>query len=246
MARCQASRCVPGCASNGHCTAVDPRFPLCHATSGECVSLTSEAGECYASAGYDEAAQSQAALEDLFIVGAFAPTVRSSLWLTVQLAVDEINAQCGLPHRGGTQPLVVVLCDGSEGMAASSIQHLAGHLRAPTLLASVDASSLDIAVDSPSARDVSLLLSPNGSTSPGSRDADARSLWYLGGDYRDVVPAYTPLVRRLAARGGARRYGTDPHRGHDRSRSGRPGVGRCRPAHAQRRRRAIRYADPEG
>jgi hypothetical protein len=198
LARCEASRCVPGCANNAHCAAVDPRFPLCQAESGECVSLTSEAGECYASVGYDEAAQSQTTLEDLFVVGAFAPTVRSSLWLTAQLAVDEINAQGGLPQRGGMRPLVVVLCDGGERLAASSVQHLAGRLRAPALLASLHTGSLEIALDAPSARTVSLLLSPNGSIDPRAGDVGARSVWYLGADYRDVVPAYAPLVRQLA------------------------------------------------
>src|SRR5690242_15550063 len=112
--QCLDSRCVPGCASNEHCSATDPRTPICSEPGGECVSLSSADGTCFASTGFDPVASASSTAQEMRIVGAFAPSVRSSTWLTLKLAADEINAAGGVASAGGDQPLVVVLCQDSS------------------------------------------------------------------------------------------------------------------------------------
>lgn len=207
--RCEDSRCVEGCADNAHCMSVDPRRPICAELGGTCVGLTSDQGECYVSTGYDASSMGASTARDLSVLGAFAPTLRSSTWLTLQLAVDEINAEGGLPGAGVPRPLVAVLCDDSVGHVDAAMEHLVHGLHASAIVASLEDEPLRIVLERAGTAGQALFLSPN-SADPWSAAPEraTQRAWYLGADQSSAVEAYVPLVRRAAAAMEAR--GADP------------------------------------
>ncbi len=195
--RCEQAQCTPGCADNAHCASIDPRFPICEFRGGGCVALESGDGECYVNTGYDAVAAGGSTAEDLVTVGAFAATARSSVWLTLQLAVDELNAGGGVPGATGTRPLVGVLCEDSGLAVAPGLEHVIGGLGARGLVASLEESALSVAL--PSTRGRALLLSPFGYDTERARGDSERFAWHLGSGYAETVAGYAPLVRRAVA-----------------------------------------------
>jgi hypothetical protein len=131
---------------------------------------------------------------DLTIVGAFAPTLGSSTWLSLGLAADELNTAL-LAGSSALAPTLVVLCHGGDD-TIESMKHLAGRLGSAAVVASVEAVPLDAIRQQPDLAGQTLLLSPN-PTEAAPEGSDARLLWYLGGRYTDAVPVYTALIRRL-------------------------------------------------
>lgn len=195
---CENSRCVEGCANNHQCAEFDPRSPICPEPGAECVEFTTETGECYASAGYTDATMGSETGKDLLLMGAFAPTIHSSEWLTLQLAVDEINAAGGLPTAGDTtQSIVLVICDDQLQHLPTALPHLVQRLGVRALLTSLAQNELQAALDLPATREQSLLVSPSGSplTSDGQ---PAALLWSLGASGGAAAPAYPALIQRLA------------------------------------------------
>jgi hypothetical protein len=198
ITRCEDGLCASGCRSNAQCEAFDPRTPLCNTAGRVCVGFGTSNGECFlGTALADELGSSQATLEDAIVIGTFAPTLRSSEWLTVQLAVDELNSLGGLPSERGTKQVLGVLCDGSRATVAAAIDHLVTGLSSRAILASLEDESLRIALEHQDANGP-LFLSPNSSDSWSASLAggDPPFLWYLGPDYRDLVAAYSGLVAR--------------------------------------------------
>lgn len=194
--RCEASRCLPGCVSNEHCASHDPRAPICSEPAGQCVSLTTETGECYASAGFDPASASLLTARDMVVIGAFAPTLRSSMWLTLQLATTEINAQWRAAQPSFGKPLVTVLCQDSFSSIDAGMDHLVHRLGAVALLASLEQRSLKTAIESASTNGLALFLSPGDRDSWDDSSDQAALVWYRGSDYKDVVPAYPALIQQ--------------------------------------------------
>ena len=107
IGHCQSARCVPGCRSNQHCASWDPCVPICTTREGDCVSLTTSGGECYASSGYDEAAMGEQTAAEMSVIGAFAPRLTSSEWLTMELAIEELGRSLSSMQL---RPPVLVLC----------------------------------------------------------------------------------------------------------------------------------------
>lgn len=207
--RCEDSHCVEGCADNAHCASVDPRLPICTEHGGTCVGLISSKGECYVSTGYDASSMAASTGRDLLVVGAFAPTLRSSTWLTLQLAVDEINAQGGVPGAAGPRSLVAVLCDDSTAHVDAAMEHLVHGLHASAIVASLEDEPLRVALERASTEGLALFLSPNSADSwAAAPEGATQRAWYLGADQQSVVEAYPPLLRRAAAALEAR--GADP------------------------------------
>ena len=194
--RCEAYRCVDGCADNHHCASFDPRTPICPATGARCAALTSTEARCTAASAYDDATMGSLTGTDMTIVGGFAPSVVSSTWLTLELGANELNAARG---SGAPElvPTLVVLCDDAAATVATSVDHLVHRLGARLLIASLDDIALSIATDQLSQDGEALLISPN-AASARPRGDDADLIWYLGGQYADVVQAYPPLIRRTA------------------------------------------------
>lgn len=193
--RCDQARCVEGCADNAHCAAADPRHPLCQYPGGACVGLSSEAGECYVSSGYSAPEQAAHTLEDLSVIGAFTPTVRSSYWLTLELAVAEINGNGGLNTPSGSRSVVAVACDPQTSALDGALEHLVVKLRTPAILASLEAEALRAALDRPVTSGRALFLSPEGAErEPEPADSN---VWYLGPDAHAALPAYRLLVTRV-------------------------------------------------
>jgi hypothetical protein len=205
--RCEHSLCKQGCASNRHCASIDPSRPLCQYVGGECVGAVSEIPECYLSTGYVDARMGERTLADMVQVGAFAPTLRSSTWLTLQLASDEINAAGGIAVAGELMPVLLTLCDGSQDAVGRAMDHLINRLQVRAVLASLEDAALSIAIQQPSTAGGALLVSPNYAPLDASNPSNARQwIWYLGSRYGDVVAAYPSLLGRVvdAAEGRGR------------------------------------------
>jgi hypothetical protein len=196
--QCEASRCVPGCASNQHCADTDPRTPICPEPGAQCVSLSTADGACYASTGFEPVGSAPLTAKDMLTVGAFAPTVRSSTWLTLKLAVDEINAAGGLSSASGDQPLVVVLCQDSSEALDPAMDHLIREIGVRGIVASLPDDALRVALERPATKERALFLSPNGAdaASAGGQEVE-QLLWYWGSAYDRVLPVYPALVESL-------------------------------------------------
>jgi hypothetical protein len=191
---CDRGLCVPGCRDNRQCVARDPRTPLCTRTGGECVVLSSPELECYASSPYDDRTMGGATAEDLTIIGAFAPTLRSSTWLTLELAEQEFRASELASSADGPAPLMLVLCDDAPGAIQGSVEHLVDELSARAVLASFDQSVQSASLLAAGER--AFLLSPDGALGGSPTPA----FWHLAGDYTELTPAYPPLLDALVRR----------------------------------------------
>jgi hypothetical protein len=196
--RCENERCVVGCTDNHQCAALDPRFPICPEVGAECVDLLTEHGECYVSSGYSDETMGSATGKDLLLLGAFAPTIRSSTWLTLQLAANEINARGGLPVASGPpRPVLLVACDDQSAHLPVALEHLVRRLGVRALLVSLEQNMLQAALDLPATRGGSLLLAPTGSAAP-SAPAESELFWSLGAPGVLAAPLYPDVIRRLA------------------------------------------------
>ncbi len=206
--RCEDARCVPGCESNAGCAAIDPRLPICQRPGGPCVGLLDRRGECYSHTGYDHLAAAELTAEDLPLIGAFVPTLKSSTWLTLELAVSEINQSGGLPWEDTLRPLVVVVCSEEREAVAGAMSHLVGDLGIRSILASLEASAMRPALDQAARSGGAFLLSPHGYESSSVADPASYRAWHLGPDYGLTAAAYAPLLRRVVAAFAAR--GVEP------------------------------------
>jgi hypothetical protein len=136
------------------------------------------------------------------IVGAFAPTMRSSTWLTLKLAADEINAAGGVLSRAGDQPLVVVLCEDSSDALDPAMDHLVRDLGVRALVGSLADEALHAAVERSATKGNALFFSPNGADASSASGIEAEQLlWYWGAVYELVVPVYPVLLERLLSSG---------------------------------------------
>jgi hypothetical protein len=188
---CEARRCIEGCRDNHHCVSLDPRYPICLQRGGDCVAMTSEGQECYAATEYDDGTMGPLTAESMVIVGAFAPALRSSVWLTLELAKRELE-DARSSEAGVFPELAVVLCDDAPDRVARAMDHLTRNLGAGAIIASFDDTILPTALLD--AHDFTLLLSPNGAI-----DAPiSPTLLHLGGDHDALVPVYGLLVSALA------------------------------------------------
>jgi hypothetical protein len=140
--------------------------------------------------------------ESLTIVGAFAPSLRSSTWLTLDLAEREFR-ESGMPSSaGGAAPLMLVLCDDAPLAIQPSMEHLVVDLGARAILASFDESVQPASLLT--VGDRAFMLSPDGSLG----GAPSATYWHLGGDYGELVRAYPSLLRALVRRLGQRTAST--------------------------------------
>lgn len=197
LGRCERSRCVTSdCSSNGECIAADPRFPICQRPGGDCVALLTAGPECAASSDYDPVTMDGLTADELVLLGAFAPSIRTSTGLSVQLAVRELNANGGLPGASGSRPVLVVECDGN--MAPEAMHHLVDELGVQAILGSLDAADLRSIVTQGSTREEAFFLSPGDAYHrPLTPSAGGEYLWYLGAAYDDIVPAYAALTSAI-------------------------------------------------
>jgi len=132
--------------------------------------------------------------QELLLIGAFAPQIESSTWLTLQLAAEEINGQGGLPTGSGAgRPLIVVACEDRIRGIETSMLHL-DRLGVRGILASLEELPLQAAFSLPATRRSSLLLTPNGSALAAS-EAAAPLLWSLGTPTNDAAPSYPQLIQ---------------------------------------------------
>lgn len=191
---CDRGVCVPGCRDNRQCATRDPRTSLCTHTGGECIAISSPELECYASSPYDDRTMGDATAESLSIIGAFAPSLRSSTWLTLELAEREFRQSEMPSSAGGAAPLLLVLCDDAPGAVQGSVEHLVEDLSVRAIVASFDQSVQSASLLAAGER--TFMLSPDGTL--GSTPNAA--FWHLGGDYGELVPAYPSLLRALVRR----------------------------------------------
>ncbi len=195
--RCKQSRCVPGCTDNRQCAALDPRYPICPEPGATCSGLTSPGGECYLSTDYDDASMGALTGSGMTLVGAFAPSLRSSTWLSLELAVNELNAFDPSSESPTLRPSLVVLCSDVSNELPAAMQHLIQTLGVKGIVASLDDASLDIALSLPRVAGQALFLSPFGvSINSETSSHSHRELWHLGGRHGDIVSAYPTLARR--------------------------------------------------
>jgi hypothetical protein len=198
--RCESARCVAGCRDNRGCVTFDPRSPICPVPGAACTSLTSAGDECYANSTYDDASMGPLDATQITVMGAFASSLRSSTWLSTELAVDEIsqfNATSASPQR----PVLAVLCSSAAGDMPTAMEHLVHDLGARVLVASLESEAMDVALALPKSSGQALLLSPysvpvDDEQAPRERDL----LWRLGGLQSDVVAGYPTLLRRTLTR----------------------------------------------
>jgi hypothetical protein len=192
---CAAQRCVEGCLNNRQCSELDPRFPICPVPGAQCVELSAEDGECRASSLYTDASMGDWTASDMLLVGAFAPSVKSSTWLTLLLALDEIEQAGGLASPGAaSRPLLLVLCDDTPDSVEGALLHLE-RLGVRAVLANLEQRALAAALALPQTQGHALYLSPGGSElSPA--DQGAGPLWSLGAPSSTVVEAYPALIRQ--------------------------------------------------
>ncbi len=191
---CRSGRCVEGCRDNRHCASIDPGAPFCQYPGGECTGLTSPQGECSISSGYVDATMGALTAQDMLVLGAFAPRVRSSARLSLELAARELNQEGGPASR----PLLLGVCNDAPEVQPRAMEYLLDDLRVNAIVTSLDEQALDIAasfVDDGGP----LLLSPFGYDTPVlGGGGETSALWYWGPPYRSVITAYRPLVRALA------------------------------------------------
>jgi hypothetical protein len=193
VGHCERSICESGCRDNHQCLSIDPRYPICSQTGGECVGLTNGTGECYVSSDYIDDTMGGFTADQMTMVGAFMPRVRSSEWLTVQLAAAELTST-GLFARS---PLLVVACSDALESVAAGMAHL-DRLGVTALLAPADEAALAALVNVPSASRGKIFLSPGGvSSTPVETTRDG--IWYLGASHADVIQAYPPMIAALVA-----------------------------------------------
>jgi hypothetical protein len=196
LSHCVRSRCEPGCVSNRQCSTRDPRYPICTEPSGVCTSLTSPDGECYVSTAYDDDTMGGLTAAGMTLVAAFSPDIRASSWLSISLAVDELNASAraaGSPQA----PVVAVLCNDAPQGISSVLQHVLERLGARVVLASLEDESLRIAVNLSSTAKQPFFLSPFAVPIDAVAQEEASpALWYLGGLQGDMIPVYSALVTR--------------------------------------------------
>jgi hypothetical protein len=197
VGHCERSVCESGCRDNHQCLSIDPRYPICSRTGGECVGLTNGTGECYVSSDYIDDTMGGFTADQMTIVGAFMPRVRSSEWLTVQLAAAELTST-GLFAQS---PLLVVACSDALENVAAGMAHL-DRLGVTALLAPADEAALAALVSLPSAAQGKVFLSPGGAF-PAPLETTRDVVWYLGPSYEDVVQAYPPMIAALVARAEA-------------------------------------------
>jgi hypothetical protein len=161
------------------------------------------------SSDYDDTTMGALTAEDMLVIGAFAPTFRSSLWLTLAQAVDELNSHPQSGQEGGLPPLLVTLCNDSRERVVRGMHHLLEELGVRALVASLEDSTLRTALGGVSNAEA-LLLSPNGFSSDISEfGVHADVLWYLGARYQDAALAYEPVLQSAFASIIARGVPTD-------------------------------------
>jgi hypothetical protein len=199
---CDSGRCVMGCRNNHHCASLDPSTPLCNRDQAECVSITSARRECYLSSDYDDQSLGEASVQSMNIVGAFASTLHSSTWLTLDLAVDELQSPMADEDSDAWPPLMVVVCQDGPDDIGGGVAHLVDNLGVRGVIASFDGSAQAAALLA--AGEGALLLSPEGVLD----DTGGELYWYLGGDYRTLTPVYPRLLAGLARHVGERVAGT--------------------------------------
>ena len=194
--RCEGSRCEEGCRDNQHCASVDPRAPICPSRGDDCVNLTSGGGECYVSTGYDETKMGELTADEMSLVGAFAPRLTSSEWLTMELAIDELSRSSIAAFQ--SRPLVLVLCDDASSAISGGIEHLIERLNVRTVLASLDDRSLSLATAIAKEQGGAVFLSPYGyATRAALEDNDRGQLWYLGSNHGAAVGVYLAVLERI-------------------------------------------------
>lgn len=191
---CDRGACVPGCRDNRQCATRDPRTPLCTQTGGECVAISSPELGCYANSQYDDRTMGEATAENLTIIGAFAPSLRSSTWLTLELAEREFRESEMPSSADGAGALLLVLCDDAPSVVQGSVEHLVEDLSARAIVASFDQSVQSASLLAAGER--AFMLSPDGTLSSAPNSA----FWHLGGDYGELVPAYPSLLSALVRR----------------------------------------------
>jgi hypothetical protein len=197
---CQGSVCEQGCRNNLQCISIDPRYPICTSPGGQCVALTDDEGACSLGSEYSDATMGSLTADQMSIVGAFAPRLRSSAWLTVQLAATELTS-AGL---FAARPLLVIVCGDTLEQVPAAIEHL-DRLGAAAILAPPDPTALRAMVSLPAAGSGRLFLSPGGYLPGEGAEVPSDRLWYVGPSYAGVIEAFPPLVAELAARAEARR-----------------------------------------
>ena len=201
---CSQSRCVAGCASNRHCSGRDPRFPICPAVGAECVALNSQASACFGSTPYADETMGALTASDLLLIGAFAPGIRSSSWLTLLLAAEELNANGGLPAPDGRlRPLLVLACDDSADSVVQALLHIVHDLKGQAVLAALEQRALAIALGVPETRGAVLYLSPNAVALPAG-ESGATALWSLGGRNAALARAVATTIARASDGAAAR------------------------------------------
>jgi hypothetical protein len=197
---CQGSVCEQGCRNNTQCVSIDPRYPICTSPGGQCVALTDEAGTCYLGSEYSDATMGALTADRMIIVGAFAPRLRSSTGLTVQLAARELTS-AGLFAEG---PLLVVVCGDTLEQVPEAIEHL-DRLGVSAILAPADPTALRAMVSLPAPGRERLFLSLGGYLPSEGSEAPSDRLWYVGPSYSGVIEAFPSLIAEVAARAEARR-----------------------------------------
>jgi hypothetical protein len=196
VGHCERSVCESGCRDNHQCLSIDPRYPICSQVGGECVGLTNGTGECYVGSDYVDDTMGGFTADQMTLVGAFMPRVRSSEWLTVQLAAAEITST-GLLAQS---PLLAIVCSDALENVAVGMAHL-DRLGVTALLAPADEAALAALASLPSAAQGKVFLSPGGA-SPAPVETTRDAVWYLGASYADVIQAYPPMIAALVASAG--------------------------------------------
>jgi hypothetical protein len=131
-------------------------------------------------------------VEDSILVAAFASSVRSSTWLTLQLAAQEVRSEQLSGPSQPSPPVIVVLCDDGPETIDDATTHLVADLGVRAIVASFDDTTRAGAVAGVSDR--AFLLSPDGALG----EPLTQQYWHLGGDHRAVVPIYADLFDGLA------------------------------------------------
>lgn len=188
----------PRCISNADCA----DNAICQAATGKCLQLPTE--DCLVVGGkWDD--------PNAFIFGAYATepvgaAAKSPAIYNYELALDELNANGGLPDvKGVRHPLAAIICNNDPSVAASdpgfyhrTLIHLVDEIGVKAIVADLAPDALIDAFHQTQKEGKKVFfLSPGAANNELVTLNDQGLVWTMLGPPKDLAPGYADLLRRI-------------------------------------------------
>jgi hypothetical protein len=184
------------CTSNAQCTTDNLDIPhVCNRTTGQCAQLRDDEA-CRTLAGdWTE--------DELVILGVFVPLRpgsdlnREPSLLSVQLAVDEINASGGIPGAAGEAPrqLLTITCDQfDEDTLSGVVRRLVDEVGVHGFVGELESASLQSLILSDLAGQFFLATRANDESLKGIAFNDQGLLWHGLDDITELADVFPPVL----------------------------------------------------